>query len=249
MTAYNSVNGPTMTEHHYLVNEVLRGEWGFDGFNVSDWTAARSTIGAIDGGLDVAMPGPRTVYGDALAQAVRDGEVDEATVDDAVRNVLRLAARVGILDGRRAGRHRPARDRRRRGAGPRDRPPLLRPRTQRATPPCPLKPGGTVALIGAAARDARVLGGGSATVFPARIVSPLDGLTAALPEGSLSYAVGADPNTELAVADKGFELRAVCRDADGAGHRQRPPPRAATSSGWATTSPRASPTTACTPSS
>ncbi|NEC77273.1 glycoside hydrolase family 3 protein, partial [Streptomyces rochei] len=74
---------------------------------------------------------------------------------------------------------------------------------------------GTVALIGAAARDARILGGGSATVFPARVVSPLDGLTAALPEGSITYAVGADPNTELAVADRGFELRAVCRDADG----------------------------------
>lgn len=43
MTAYNTVNGTTMTEHRYLVNEVLRGEWGFDGFNVSDWMAARST--------------------------------------------------------------------------------------------------------------------------------------------------------------------------------------------------------------
>lgn len=63
MTAYNQVNGSTMTEHRYLVNEVLRGEWGFDGFNVSDWMAARSTVGDIEGGLDVAMPGPRTVSG------------------------------------------------------------------------------------------------------------------------------------------------------------------------------------------
>lgn len=99
MTAYNTVNGTTMTEHRYLVNEILRGEWGFDGFNVSDWTAARSTTGAIEGGLDVAMPGPKTVYGEALTQAVIDGEVEEATVDAAVRNVLRLAARVGVLDG------------------------------------------------------------------------------------------------------------------------------------------------------
>ncbi|WP_329341112.1 glycoside hydrolase family 3 C-terminal domain-containing protein [Streptomyces sp. NBC_01352] len=213
MTAYNSVNGTTMTEHHHLVNEILRGEWGFDGFNVSDWTAARSTTGAIDGGLDVAMPGPQTVYGDALAKAVRDGEVDEAKVDDAVRNVLRLAARVGILEGAEpAVTELPdtvdgealAREIARRSFV------LVRNENQAL----PLKPG-TVALIGAAARDARVLGGGSATVFPARVVSPLDGLTAALPEGTLSYAVGADPNTELAVADKGFELRAVCRDADG----------------------------------
>lgn len=71
MTAYNQVNGTTMTEHRHLVNEVLRGEWGFDGFNVSDWMAGRATKAAIEGGLDVAMPGPRTVYGAPLAAAVR----------------------------------------------------------------------------------------------------------------------------------------------------------------------------------
>ncbi|MEU8984936.1 glycoside hydrolase family 3 C-terminal domain-containing protein [Streptomyces sp. NPDC048558] len=214
MTAYNTVNGTTMSEHQYLVNEVLRGEWGFDGYNVSDWMAARSTVGAIEGGLDVAMPGPQTVYGEPLAQAVRDGKVTLAKVDDAVRNVLRLAARVGILDG----------------AEPVvteypesvDGPELAREIARRSfvlvrnqAGALPLRPNATVALIGAAARDARVMGGGSATVFPDRIVSPLDGLTAALPDGFLAYAVGADPNTELGVADKGFELRAVCRDSDG----------------------------------
>ncbi|WP_405520997.1 glycoside hydrolase family 3 protein [Streptomyces canus] len=212
MTAYNTVNGTTMTEHHHLVNEVLRGEWGFDGYNVSDWMAARSTKGAIEGGLDVAMPGPTTVYGEALAQAVRDGKVEESAVDTAVRNVLRLAARVGILDGAEpvvtelpetVDGIELAREIARRS--------FVLVRNQGALP---LK-AGTVALIGAAARDARVLGGGSATVFPDRIVSPLDGLTAALPEGALSYAVGADPNTELAAADQGFSLEAVCRDTDG----------------------------------
>ncbi|GHD98389.1 beta-glucosidase family protein [Streptomyces alanosinicus] len=214
MTAYNQVNGTTMTEHHHLVNEVLRGEWGFDGFNVSDWMAARNTVGAINGGLDVAMPGPRTVYGAALARAVRDGEVAEATVDAAVRRVLRLAARVGILDGAEpVVTELPA---------PVDGEALAREIARRSfvlvrneNAVLPLKPHGTVALIGAAARDARVLGGGSATVFPARIVSPLDGLTAALPEGTLTYAVGADPATELAVADQGFTLSAVCRDSEG----------------------------------
>ncbi|MCX4761678.1 glycoside hydrolase family 3 C-terminal domain-containing protein [Streptomyces sp. NBC_01275] len=215
MTAYNTVNGTSMTEHRDLVNEVLRGEWGFDGYNVSDWMAARDTVAAMEGGLDVAMPGPRTVYGEALAQAVRDGRAEESTVDQAVRNVLRLAARVGILEGAQpAVTDLPetvdgaelAREIARRSF-------VLARNEDRALP---LRPEATVALIGAAARDARVLGGGSAVVFPARIVSPLDGLTAALPEGSLSYAVGADPNTELAVADKGFELRALCRDETGA---------------------------------
>ncbi|MBT2540613.1 glycoside hydrolase family 3 C-terminal domain-containing protein [Streptomyces sp. ISL-44] len=216
MTAYNQVNGTTMTEHRYLVNEVLRGEWGFDGFNVSDWMAARSTTGDIEGGLDVAMPGPQTVYGPALAEAVRAGEVPESAVDEAVRNVLRLAARVGILEGAPAVvTEAPA---------PVDGQALARELAARGfvlvrneDGALPLAAAGrTVALIGAAARDARVLGGGSATVFPERIVSPLDGLTAALPDGALTYSVGADPSDELAPADKGFELRAVCRDASGA---------------------------------
>ncbi|AWW39770.1 beta-glucosidase [Streptomyces cadmiisoli] len=212
MTAYNSVNGTTMTEHQRLVDEVLRGEWGFDGFNVSDWTAARSTVAALEGGLDVAMPGPRTVYGAALARAVRDGEVPEAKVDAAVRNVLRVAARVGALSGAEpAVTELPepvdgadlAREIARRSFV------LLRNRGA-----LPLR-SGTVALIGAAARDARILGGGSATVFPEHVVSPLDGLTAALPDGTVRYAVGADPNTELSVARRGFALRAVCRDSEG----------------------------------
>ncbi|MET8504078.1 glycoside hydrolase family 3 C-terminal domain-containing protein [Streptomyces sp. NPDC004787] len=215
MTAYNQVNGTTMTEHRHLVNEVLRGEWGFDGYNVSDWMAARSTTGALEGGLDVAMPGPQTVYGPALAAAVRSGEVAESAVDTAVRNVLRLAARVGALDGAPAVVTEPpapidgdalAREIARRG--------FVLVRNENGA--LPLAPGTTVALSGAAARDARVLGGGSAQVFPEHVVSPLDGLTAALPEGALTFAVGADPSDELAPADQGFTLRAVCRDASGA---------------------------------
>ncbi|WP_307813428.1 glycoside hydrolase family 3 C-terminal domain-containing protein [Streptomyces sp. N35] len=214
MTAYNAVNGLTMTENAALVNGVLRDEWGFDGFNVSDWMAARDTKGAIEGGLDVAMPGPMTVYGPALAEAVRDGHVDEPTVDEAVRRVLRLAARVGALDGAEpAVTALPE---------PVDGEALAREiahrsfvlvRNERGI--LPLSGAGKVALIGAAARDARVLGGGSATVFPRRVVSPLDGLTTALGEGSVAYARGAEPSEELGVAKAGFALRAVCRDTEG----------------------------------
>ncbi|MDV5145345.1 glycoside hydrolase family 3 C-terminal domain-containing protein [Streptomyces sp. SBC-4] len=213
MTAYNHVNGVTMTEHRYLVNEVLRGEWGFDGYNVSDWMAARSTTGDIEGGLDVAMPGPVTVYGEALAAAVLAGEVEESTVDAAVRNVLRLAARVGTLEGAPAvvTEHPAAidgdalaREIARRG--------FVLVRNENAA--LPLR-SGTVALSGAGARDARVLGGGSAQVFPEHIVSPLAGLTAALPDGALTFTIGADPSEELTPADQGFRLRARCRDAEG----------------------------------
>ncbi|MFI1616098.1 beta-glucosidase [Streptomyces lydicus] len=224
MTAYNQVNGATMTEHRYLVNEVLRGEWGFDGCNVSDWTAARDTVRALRGGLDVAMPGPRTVYGAPLAAAVRAGEVTEAEVDAAVRRVLLLAARTGCLEGVAAavdpagvpqgidGRAL-AREVARRGFV------LLRNepvRGARRALPLDATALRSLAVIGASARDARVLGGGSATVFPATVVSPLEGLRAALPEGvEVTFASGADPRTRTPHAREGFTLRARYLAADG----------------------------------
>ncbi|MER5766484.1 glycoside hydrolase family 3 C-terminal domain-containing protein [Streptomyces sp. NPDC001985] len=221
MAAYNQVNGSTMTEHRYLQNAVLRGEWGFDGFIVSDWLAARSTAGALTGGLDVAMPGPRTVYGEALAAAVRDGLVQESDVDTAVRRVLLLAARAGLLDGAEPAVTEPparidgqalAREIAHRSFV------LLRntavPGRAAALPLDPARTG-RIALIGAAARDARVLGGGSATVFPERVVSPLAGLAAVLPPADLTYAVGADPHDELGPAGTGFTLTAICRDRAG----------------------------------
>src|SRR5439155_3366219 len=94
-----ALNGPTMTEHTELQRGVLMREWGCDGAIVSDWLAARHTVGAALGGLDIAMPGWRAVFGDQLAAAVRAGQVPEAVVDEMVRRVLRLAARAGILEG------------------------------------------------------------------------------------------------------------------------------------------------------
>ncbi|MFD8550682.1 beta-glucosidase [Streptomyces fradiae] len=217
MAAYNQVNGVTMTENRHLQTEVLRDAWGFDGVVVSDWFAARSTTGALVGGLDVAMPGPHTVYGDALAAAVRAGDVDEALVDRSVRRVLRLAARVGALEGAEPAVPSPP--------AHVDGEALAREIAHRSfvlvrneCGALPLDPARSrrVALVGAAARDARVLGGGSAHVFPARTVSPLDGLAAALPEGTeLVHARGADLSGEPAPAGPSFALRAVCRDAEG----------------------------------
>ncbi|MEU9113095.1 glycoside hydrolase family 3 C-terminal domain-containing protein [Streptomyces sp. NPDC048483] len=239
MTAYNQVNGSTMTEHRLLVQDVLRGTWGFDGVNVSDWTAARHTVRALRGGLDVAMPGPRTVYGAPLAAAVRAGKVTEAEVDDAVRRVLRLAARTGCLAGAPAA---VAPDEVPQGI---DGPALAREIARRAFVLLRNEPVGgaadgaagaggaagaarpgilpldatalrKVAVIGAAARDARVLGGGSATVFPDRIVSPLEGLRAALPDDTeITFALGADPRTRVPQAREGFTLRARYLAADG----------------------------------
>jgi beta-glucosidase len=192
MAAYNSVNGTTMTEHP-LLSEPLEGEWGFDGLVVSDWTAARSTEAAGRAALDLAMPGPHGPWGDALVAAVRDGRVPEAAIDDKVRRILRLAARVGALEGvppavasppsapeaeallREASAAGMVLVRNDGGALPLDRGALTR-----------------VALLGPNAATARTQGGGSATVHPDHVVSPLDGLRHALGDGvELVHAVGA----------------------------------------------------------
>ncbi|MGW3861505.1 glycoside hydrolase family 3 C-terminal domain-containing protein [Streptomyces sp. NPDC005047] len=96
MAGYNAVDGTTMTASDLLTGP-LKGEWGFDGVVVSDWGAVRATVDTARGGLDLAMPGPDSPWGEALARAVADGVVPEAAVDDKVRRLLRLAAWVGAL--------------------------------------------------------------------------------------------------------------------------------------------------------
>ncbi|MBE1532468.1 beta-glucosidase [Actinomadura algeriensis] len=207
MASYNSVNGTTMSENDLLINGVLRGEWGFDGFVVSDWFGARDTVGAARGGLDVAMPGPDTVYGPALAQAVRDGHLVEDVVDAHVRRVIDLARRTGATTDAPAPRAHEEID----GIG------LARELAARSFTLLsndgilPLARDAKIALIGGLATDARVMGGGSAQVFPAHVVSPLDGLTAAGLD--VAYERGADPSVRLPAAR--FPLHAQARDAGG----------------------------------
>src|SRR4051794_27568279 len=98
MAAYNGVNGHTMTEHP-LLREIVKDEWGYDGVVMSDWFATRSTEAAGRAGLDLAMPGPSSPWGDALVAAVRAGQVEGAAIDDKVLRLLRLAGRVGALGG------------------------------------------------------------------------------------------------------------------------------------------------------
>jgi beta-glucosidase len=221
MSAYNSVNGVSMTNNAVLQRGVLKDEWGFDGAIVSDWLAARDTTGAASGGLDIAMPSMGSPWGDKLVAAVRDGAVAAEVIDEQVRRVLRLAARVGALAGAPESVPSASRPGLIDGAG------LAREVAARSfvlaeNSLLPLDPAelSSVALIGALARDARVLGGGSATVFPAHIVSPLEGLTAALPDAvKLSFALGADPRTGKlapATAPQWHGLRATFRDEAGA---------------------------------
>ena len=99
MSAYNRVNGTYCGEHPFLLRHVLKDEWGFDGFVISDAGGTRSTVAAARAGLDMELPGPGRPqrFGEPLADAVRAGEISEEVVDEAVLRILRLARRVGIL--------------------------------------------------------------------------------------------------------------------------------------------------------
>ena len=103
MSAYSGIDdgttSATAAEHRPLLTGVLKDEWGFDGVVVSDWVATTSVVASAEGGLDLQMPGPDGPWGDGLLDVVRAGEVDERLLDQKVLRVLRLAQRVGALEG------------------------------------------------------------------------------------------------------------------------------------------------------
>jgi beta-glucosidase len=97
MTSYNRLNGTYCSEHPQLLRQILRDEWGFEGFVLTDWFSAGSSDESPRAGLDLQMPGPGRFYGPALAEAVRAGEVEEALVDAQVRRMLSVWDRIGAL--------------------------------------------------------------------------------------------------------------------------------------------------------
>lgn len=98
MSAYNLVNGTYASENGYLLTEILRDEWGFEGLVVSDWGAVDDPAASIAAGLDLEMPGnPLTPA--QIVRAVEDGSLDEADLDRAVGNVLQLVTRKAAMAG------------------------------------------------------------------------------------------------------------------------------------------------------
>jgi beta-glucosidase len=93
MCAYNKVNGDYCSEHERLLRRILKEEWGFEGLVVSDWGAVHDRVAALRGGLDLEMPGPKSRRVEAVVAAVRDGTLDEAVLDEAVRRILRVVFR------------------------------------------------------------------------------------------------------------------------------------------------------------
>src|SRR5215203_311937 len=210
MCAYNKVNGVYSSENHWLLTELVRDEWGFEGLMVSDWGAVHDRVAALAAGLDLEMPPNLGVSDAALVAAVRGGELDEAVLDRAVERVLRLVDRApgGATDvgeeaiaqaGFDVGGHLAL--------------------ARAVATECavllkndggllPLQPsaGDTIAVIGEFARTPRYQGAGSSQVNPTRVDTALDELRAAVPDGvrvefSPGFGIGTTADDEELAAE------------------------------------------------
>ncbi|WP_263350118.1 beta-glucosidase BglX [Acidicapsa acidisoli] len=109
MSSFNSINGVPATANPYTLTQILRKEWGFDGFVVSDWGAVSELLNhaigpdgatvarkALEAGVDMDMEG--NLYGTTLAAQVRSGQIPESVVDEAVRRILRVKFALGLFE-------------------------------------------------------------------------------------------------------------------------------------------------------
>ncbi|CAB4859110.1 unannotated protein [freshwater metagenome] len=181
MTSYNRLNGRYNAENRELLHDILRGEWGFEGFVVTDWFAGGTAAGAADAGLDLEMPGPARFYGRKLGQAVHEGLVAEHLLDGAASRLLSVFDRIGALDDEelppiaidRAEHRALARQ------AAAESMVLLK---NQGVLPLQLSDLRTIAVIGPNAERARIMGGGSAQLQPHYRISPLEALHARLGE-------------------------------------------------------------------
>ena len=183
MCAYNRVNGVYASEDRSLLTDILRTEWGFEGFVVSDWGAVHDRPRSLEAGLDLEMPGPRPRRAQSLVDAVRSGALDETVVDESVSRILRIG---GLVERRPEARpfdpaehHALARRIAAAGAVLLKNDGLL-----------PLPREGRIAVVGRAAVEPRIQGGGSSETTPAQVDVPLEEMDRQSGAAEIAYAEG-----------------------------------------------------------
>ena len=183
MCAYNRLNGAYCSEHAGLLTGILRDEWGFDGFVVSDWGAVHDRVASLKAGLDLEMPGPQKASVAAVVDAVRSHELPEEVLNESVRRILRAVARArrtpkgGTFD---ADAHH-ALARRVAGEG------MVLLKNDGLLP---LKDQQHIAVIGRAAAEPYFQGGGSSRINPTRVDAPFAALQAQAPGVEFTFAEG-----------------------------------------------------------
>ncbi len=231
MTSYNRLNGIWCTEDEGLLRGILRDEWGFEGFVVTDWYGVTTTEVSAAAGVDLEMPGPGRAFGAPLAEAVAAGTVAEADVDAQVGRLLSVFERVGALDD--TGEEEPGE-----ADEPADRELALEAAvagtvllTNDGTLPLDRSALRRVAVIGPNAAKAVIMGGGSSHVEPFAVSTPLQALTEHLGpdvgvvhepgvditraaptlrgEVAVTYFAGAEPGDEEVKADRLTSLQLI----------------------------------------
>ena len=204
MDSYNLTNGVHLTQDPYLNNDVAKKDWGFKGIIMSDWDATYDGVAAANGGLDLEMPSGKFMNRANLLPAIRSGKVSEATIDDKVRRILRIAVQFGWLDRDQTDTSVPRFNSEGRQValeGARSGMVLLKNDANLL----PLDKGKikSIAVIGPDAYPAQPVGGGSGAVQPFIAVSFLEGIANYLGAGAkVFYAAGVPALDEMAERSK-----------------------------------------------
>lgn len=177
MMSYNSVNGGPTTQSSYLINDLIKNEWNFKGFTISDWRSVVSSQ-SINANLDIEMPGPgKFMNAQGVEQALVNGALDEAKLNAHVSRCLRAIIRSGLIDRPRpvlpAGLNTPQHQQIAREVAENS---IVLLKNEGGILPLNKNAAMQVAVFGPNASTARLGGGGSASVTSCYSVSPLEGL-------------------------------------------------------------------------
>jgi beta-glucosidase len=185
MVAYNKINGVYATENRWLLTEVARGEWGYDGLFVSDWGAVADRVAAVAAGLDLAMPGPDDPGDRELVEAVAAGRLGSDALSAAAQRVRALVARAASrehVEYDAEAHHNLAREIAGRA--------IVLLKNEGALLPLRADSGGpSIAVLGEFARTPRYQGGGSSQITPTRLDDALTEITA-VTETTVLFAPG-----------------------------------------------------------
>lgn len=195
MGAYNKFRGDYLCENEYMLQTVLRDQWGFDGIVVSDWAAVHDTKKALESGTDIEMGTPKPFnefyFADALIKAVKEGKIEERYVDRAVKRVLQVMFTIKAIDdeGRKKGEL--STEKQFQDAYDIASESIVLLKNDGGLLPINLDNIKSVAVIGNNATKKNALGGFGAGVKTKREVTPLEGLKNRLPESvQINYAEG-----------------------------------------------------------
>jgi len=181
MASYNLLNGEHCTQNSHLLHDILKDEWGFKGFVMSDWGATHDAIGAANAGLDIEMPTGKYFNRALLLPAIQNGKIKQEVIDDKIRRLLREFFAFGFFDRQQKDASIPI-DNPQSDAVALDmaREEMVLLKNQANALPLDRKKIHTIAVIGPNADPAVISGSGSSyPVHPTRTVSVLDGVRTA----------------------------------------------------------------------